>query len=85
MGFPRKRRLPVRHRLAILARQASSCFVAKMAPPRQRKNPRNGNAENRREDLVRAAAQLFREKSFEGTTIRDIAGAVGLVLREAPP
>jgi len=56
-----------------------------MAPPRQRKNPRNGNAENRREDLVRAAAQLFREKSFEGTTIRDIAGAVGLVLREAPP
>jgi AcrR family transcriptional regulator len=33
---------------------------------------------NRRADLVRAAAQLFREKGFEGTTIRDIAGAVGM-------
>ena len=49
-----------------------------MAPARQRKNPRNGAAENRRDDLVRAAAQLFREKGFEGTTIRDIAGAVGM-------
>jgi AcrR family transcriptional regulator len=33
---------------------------------------------NRRADLVRAAAQLFREKGFEGTTIRDIAHAVGM-------
>ncbi|MGZ5214848.1 MAG: TetR family transcriptional regulator [Caldimonas sp.] len=27
---------------------------------------------------MRAAAQLFREKGFDGTTIRDIAGAVGM-------
>lgn len=33
---------------------------------------------NRRTDLVRAAAKLFREKGFEATTVRDIAGAVGM-------
>ena len=33
---------------------------------------------NRRADLVRAAAQLFREKGFERTTVRDIANAVGM-------
>jgi AcrR family transcriptional regulator len=49
-----------------------------MPAARQRTNPRNGAPENRREELVRAAAQLFREKGFEGTTIRDIAGAVGM-------
>ena len=48
-----------------------------MPAPRERTNPKNGN-DNRRGELVRAAAQLFREKGFEGTTIRDIAGAVGM-------
>jgi len=48
-----------------------------MPATRERTNPRSGN-DNRRGDLVRAAAQLFREKGFEGTTIRDIAGAVGM-------
>ncbi|HEX7644610.1 MAG TPA: TetR/AcrR family transcriptional regulator [Burkholderiaceae bacterium] len=33
---------------------------------------------NRRADLVRVSARLFREKGFEGTTIRDIAEAVGM-------
>ncbi|HZW19707.1 TetR/AcrR family transcriptional regulator [Noviherbaspirillum sp.] len=33
---------------------------------------------NRRADLVRVSARLFREKGFEGTTVRDIAGAVGM-------
>jgi AcrR family transcriptional regulator len=36
------------------------------------------SSDNRRGDLVRAAAQLFRQKGFDGTTIRDIAGAVGM-------
>jgi TetR/AcrR family transcriptional regulator, cholesterol catabolism regulator len=48
-----------------------------MPATRERTNPKNGN-DNRRADLVRAAAQLFRQKGFEGTTIRDIAGAVGM-------
>jgi len=48
-----------------------------MPANRARTHPKNG-ADNRRGDLVRAAAQLFREKGFEGATIRDIAGAVGM-------
>ena len=34
--------------------------------------------DNRRADLIRVAAKLFREKGFDGTTIRDIAHAVGM-------
>lgn len=37
-----------------------------------------GSPDNRRADLIRVAARLFREKGFDGTTIRDIAHAVGM-------
>ena len=41
--------------------------------------PDDGHEEaNRRQALVRASAKLFREKGFEATTVRDIAGAVGM-------
>lgn len=33
---------------------------------------------NRRADLLRVSARLFRERGFDGTTIRDIAEAVGM-------
>ena len=33
---------------------------------------------NRRQALIRVSARLFREKGFEATTVRDIAGAVGM-------
>ena len=33
---------------------------------------------NRRAELIRVAARLFREKGFDGTTTRDIADAVGM-------
>ena len=33
---------------------------------------------NRRQALIRASARLFREKGFDATTVRDIAGAVGM-------
>jgi AcrR family transcriptional regulator len=33
---------------------------------------------NRREDLLRVCARLFREKGFDGTTIRDISQAAGM-------
>jgi len=33
---------------------------------------------NRRADLVRVAARLFREKGFDATSVRDIAHAVGM-------
>jgi AcrR family transcriptional regulator len=41
----------------------------------QRKPPANGN---RREDLLRVCARLFREKGFDGTSIRDISQAAGM-------
>jgi TetR/AcrR family transcriptional regulator, cholesterol catabolism regulator len=40
-----------------------------------RKKTPNGN---RRDDLLRVCARLFREKGFDGTTIRDIATAAGM-------
>ena len=49
-----------------------------MPAHRERTNPKIGAPDNRRDALVRAAAALFREKGFDGTTIRDIAGAVGM-------
>lgn len=41
----------------------------------KRKPPQNGN---RREDLLRVCARLFREKGFDGTSIRDISEAAGM-------
>ena len=35
--------------------------------------------DNRREELLRAAARLFAEHGFEATSMRDIAGAVGML------
>jgi len=40
-----------------------------------RRKSQNGN---RREGLLRVCARLFREKGFDGTTIRDISGAAGM-------
>jgi len=33
---------------------------------------------NRRSQLIRASARLFREKGYEGTSVRDIAAATGM-------
>ncbi len=46
--------------------------------PVKPRSPAPEGPDNRRADLVRAAARLFREKGFDGTTIRDIAHAVGM-------
>ena len=44
------------------------------AQPKARRN----NESNRRDELLRASAKLFREKGFDGTTIRDISNAAGM-------
>jgi AcrR family transcriptional regulator len=52
-----------------------------MAETRKRvRSPGEGGQDeaNRRQALIRASARLFREKGFEATTVRDIAGAVGM-------
>jgi len=41
---------------------------------RQRRN----NESNRRDELLRVSARLFRDKGFDGTTIRDISSAAGM-------
>jgi TetR/AcrR family transcriptional regulator, cholesterol catabolism regulator len=44
------------------------------------KKARNKPAQNgnRREDLLRVCARLFREKGFDGTSIRDVSQAAGM-------
>ena len=46
--------------------------------PVKPRSPATEGPDNRRSDLIRVAARLFREKGFDGTTIRDIAHAVGM-------
>jgi AcrR family transcriptional regulator len=52
------------------------------APRRPRGRPRKTLEErdegNRRQELLKAAARLFRRKGFDATTTRDIAAAVGM-------
>ena len=48
------------------------------ARPKTRPPAKASAPDNRRADLIRVAARLFREKGFDGTTIRDIAHAVGM-------
>jgi AcrR family transcriptional regulator len=44
----------------------------------KRKPRRANNESNRRDELLRVSARLFREKGFDGTTIRDISTAAGM-------
>jgi AcrR family transcriptional regulator len=43
-----------------------------------RRKLRRNNESNRREELLRVSAKLFREKGFDGTSIRDISAAAGM-------
>lgn len=52
--------------------------VVKRPRGRPRKTPEERNDGNRRQDLVKAAAKLFRRHGFNGTSTRDIACAVGM-------
>jgi len=56
--------------------------AADPAPKRPRGRPRKTVHErddgNRRQELLNAAARLFRDKGFSATSTRDIAGAVGM-------
>ena len=59
-----------------------SVALAETPPPMRRGRPRKSAEERdesqRRADLVRAAAQLFRAKGFDATSTRDIAAATGM-------
>jgi AcrR family transcriptional regulator len=40
--------------------------------------PRRNDDASRRDQLIRASAKLFREKGYDGTSVRDIAAATGM-------
>src|SRR5438270_4029954 len=54
--------------------RGSSPRMTKSKPCAGRRN----NESNRREELLRVSAKLFREKGFDGTSIRDISAATGM-------
>ncbi len=62
------------------ARKSPSRKVAPAKAARPRGRPRSlpGDDDSRRHQLLRASARLFREKGFDGTSVRDIAQATGL-------
>src|SRR3954468_19629747 len=55
-------------------RSAAAQSRMRAAQPKARRN----NESNRRDELLRASAKLFRKKGFDGTTIRDISSAAGM-------
>ena len=72
--MPARKRKPSRTPSRPLERAARSNATRRRA----RSSPAAGDEANRRAKLVRVAARLFREKGFDGTTVRDIADAVGM-------
>ncbi len=64
-------------RMEIEAPADSAAARARMSEVRKARTRRN-NESNRREELLRVSAKLFREKGFDGTTIRDISSAAGM-------
>jgi AcrR family transcriptional regulator len=62
------------------ARKAPAAKVATPVARRPRGRPRAlpGDDDSRRHQLLRASARLFREKGYDGTSVRDIAQATGM-------
>ena len=52
--------------------------IARTRPKTPARRRRANNESNRRDELLRVCARLFREKGFDGTTIRDISNAAGM-------
>ena len=49
-----------------------------MSEAKRKPRARRNNESNRRDELLRVSAKLFREKGFDGTSIRDISAAAGM-------
>ena len=49
-----------------------------MSEAKRKPRTRRNNESNRRDELLRVSARLFREKGFDGTSIRDISAAAGM-------
>jgi len=60
------------------ARSLPTFAATKRPRGRPRKTSQERNEGNRRQDIVKVAAKLFRRHGFNGTSTRDIACAVGM-------
>ena len=60
------------------AARADAATRAKRPRGRPRKTAQDRDDGNRRSDILRSAASLFRRKGFHATSTRDIAAAVGM-------
>ena len=60
------------------ARSLPTFAAAKRPRGRPRKTPQERNEGNRRQNIVKAAAKLFRRNGFNGTSTRAIASAAGM-------
>lgn len=58
--------------------RTTAAAPAKRPRGRPRKTLDERDEGNRRRELIKAAARLFRRKGFDATSTRDIAGAVGM-------
>ena len=64
--------------MPVSSAQATDEGVAKRPRGRPRKTAAERDDGNRRAELLRSAARLFRRKGFHATSTRDIAAAVGM-------
>ena len=64
--------------MEIAARPAPESAAPKRPRGRPRKTVEDRDDGNRRGELLRSAAKLFRRKGFDATSTRDIAAAVGM-------
>ena len=64
--------------MTVLAALRAPAPPAKRPRGRPRKTPDERDEGNRRSQLVKAAARLFRRHGFDATSTRDIAAAVGM-------
>jgi TetR/AcrR family transcriptional regulator, cholesterol catabolism regulator len=72
------KRLLCKNTLTVTSLADLPSAAAKRPRGRPRKTLDERDEGNRRLQLVKAAAKLFRRKGFDATTTRDIAGAVGM-------
>jgi len=52
---------------------------ATAAPPRAKRGTASGSASERRDHLVKLAAEIFARKGFQATTVREIANEAGIL------
>src|SRR5512146_1977034 len=64
--------------MSVSSARATDTGVARRPRGRPRKTEAERDDGNRRAELLRSAARLFRRKGFHATSTRDIAAAVGM-------